>query len=145
MPEENRHLYLSAFPPDLFEKLAQDKPVWAPFYTYHKIMAGLLDMYLYTGNTDALQIAEGMAQWAQDFMSGFSDAQRQRMLRTEYGGMNEVLVNLAATTKKERYLGRRPALRAAKFSRSAGRAARRIAGPAREYERPQDHRRGPYV
>ena len=96
--------YLSAFPPDLFEKLAEDKPVWAPFYTYHKIMAGLLDMYLYTGNSDALQIAEGMGQWAQEFMRGFSDAQRQRMLRTEYGGMNEVLVNLAATTKKDRYL-----------------------------------------
>jgi len=96
--------YLSAFPTELFEHLAQDKPVWAPFYTYHKIMAGLLDMYLHTGNSDALQIAEGMGQWAQDFMSGFSTDQRQRMLRTEYGGMNEVLVNLAAVTKKERYL-----------------------------------------
>ena len=96
--------YLSAFPPDLFEKLAQDKPVWAPFYTYHKIMAGLLDMYLYIGNTNALKIAEGMAQWSQEFMSGFSNDQRQRMLRTEYGGMNEVLVNLAAATKKDRYL-----------------------------------------
>ena len=96
--------YVSAFPPDLFEKLAQDKPVWAPFYTYHKIMAGLLDMYLYTGNSDALRIAEGMAQWAQEFMSAFSNDQRQRMLRTEYGGMNEVLVNLAATTRKDRYL-----------------------------------------
>jgi DUF1680 family protein len=78
--------------------------VWAPFYTYHKIMAGLLDMYLFTGNTDALQITEGMGQWAQEFLSGFSVDQRQRMLRTEYGGMNEVLVNLAAVTRKDRYL-----------------------------------------
>ena len=46
--------YLSAFPPELFEHLAQGKPVWAPFYTYHKIMAGLVDMYLHTGNADAL-------------------------------------------------------------------------------------------
>lgn len=96
--------YLSAFPPELFERLAQGKPVWAPFYTYHKIMAGLLDMYLHTGNTDALQIAEDMGVWAQRFMWGFSDDQRQRMLRTEYGGMNEVLANLAAATGKERYL-----------------------------------------
>ena len=96
--------YLSAFPPELFEHLAQGKPVWAPFYTYHKIMAGLLDMYLQTGNTDALRITEGMGQWAQDFMSSFSSDQRQRMLRTEYGGMNEVLANLAAVTQKERYL-----------------------------------------
>jgi hypothetical protein len=96
--------YLSAFPAELFEHLAQGKSVWAPFYTYHKIMAGLLDMYQLTGNTDALQIAEGMGQWAQDFLSSFGADQRQRMLRTEYGGMNEVLANLAAITKKQRYL-----------------------------------------
>ncbi len=96
--------YVSAFPEDLFERLAQDKPVWAPFYTYHKIMAGLVDMYLHTGNTEALQVAEGMAQWAQSFMSAFSFDQRQRMLRNEFGGTNEVLINLAAITQKQRYL-----------------------------------------
>jgi hypothetical protein len=96
--------YLSAYPTELFEHLAQGKPVWAPFYTYHKIMAGLVDMYLLAGNADALAIAEGMGQWSQDFMVGISTDQRQRMLRTEYGGMNEVLVNLAAITHKERYL-----------------------------------------
>ena len=96
--------YLSAFPTELFEHLAQGKQVWAPFYTYHKIMAGLLDMYQLTGNSDALQVVEGMAQWAGDYFEGISDGQRQRMLRTEYGGMNEVLVNLAAVAKKDRYL-----------------------------------------
>ncbi len=97
--------YLSAFPQELFEHLAQGKLVWAPFYTYHKIMAGLLDMYVLTGNSDALAIAEGMGQWAQEFMSSFSVDQRQRMLRTEYGGMNEVFANLAAVTQKDRYIG----------------------------------------
>ena len=96
--------YLSAYPTDIFEHLAQGKPAWAPFYTYHKIMVGLLDMYQHTGNTDALQIAEGMAQWAQEFFVGIGADQHQRVLRTEYGGMNEVLVNLAAVTGKERYL-----------------------------------------
>jgi DUF1680 family protein len=96
--------YLSAFPTDLFERLAEGKRVWAPFYTYHKIMAGLLDMYVLTGNTDALEIAEGMARWAGDFLWPIGAEQRQRMLREEYGGMNEVLVNLAAVTKKDRYL-----------------------------------------
>lgn len=96
--------YLSAYPTDLFEHLVQGKPVWAPFYTYHKIMAGLLDMYLISGNTDALEVAEGMAQWVDEYFQGISDGQRQRMLRTEYGGMNEVLVNLAAVTKKQRYI-----------------------------------------
>ena len=96
--------YLSAYPTELFERLGQDKPVWAPFYTYHKIMTGLLDMYVLTGNEDALKTAEGMGRWAQEFMNGFSVDQRLRMLRTEYGGMNEVLVNLAALTKKDRYI-----------------------------------------
>ncbi len=96
--------YLSAFPTDLFEHLAAGKPVWAPFYTYHKIMAGLLDMYVLTGNEDALQVAEGMAGWVDGYFEGISDIQRQHMLRTEYGGMNEVLVNLAALTKKQQYI-----------------------------------------
>lgn len=96
--------YLSAYPADLFEHLVQGKPVWAPFYTYHKIMAGLLDMYVLADNSEALQIAEGMAEWAEDYFSGISAEQRQRMLRTEYGGMNEVLVNLGSLTKKSRYL-----------------------------------------
>ncbi len=61
-------------------------------------------MYLVAGNSDALEIAEGMAHWAQDFMGSISLDQRLRMLRTEYGGMNEVLVNLADATKKDRYI-----------------------------------------
>jgi DUF1680 family protein len=96
--------YLSAFPPDLFERLVKGKPAWAPFYTYHKIMAGLLDMHALAGNSDALQVAEDMAQWVGGYFEGISTDQRQRMLHTEYGGMNEALVNLAALTSKERYL-----------------------------------------
>jgi uncharacterized protein len=96
--------YLGAFPPDLFEHLVQGKAVWAPFYTYHKIMAGLLDMHQLAANSDALPILEGMARWVGDYFAGISAEQRQHMLRTEYGGMNEVLVNLAALTQKERYL-----------------------------------------
>jgi DUF1680 family protein len=96
--------YLSAFPPELFQGLVAGRNVWAPFYTYHKIMAGLLDMHVLTGNSNALEIAEGMGQWAGNYFVGISADQRQRMLRTEYGGMNEALVNLAALTNKERYL-----------------------------------------
>ena len=100
----NGNGYLSAYPTDLFARLAQGKPVWAPFYTYHKIMAGLVDMYVQTGNEDALNVAEGMAGWASSFFADMSDDQRQRILRVEYGGMNEVLVNLYSLTGKERYL-----------------------------------------
>jgi uncharacterized protein len=96
--------YLSAFPSALFEHLAREQHVWAPFYTYHKIMAGLLDMHVLTGNSDALRVAEGMAEWTRVYFLGIGADQRQRMLRTEYGGMNEVLVNLAALTQKDSVL-----------------------------------------
>ena len=96
--------YLSAYPSTLFEHLAQGKQVWAPFYTYHKIMAGLIDMYRLTGNAEALQTAEGMGRWVGDYFQGISTDQRQYMLRTEYGGMNEALVNLADITKKQQFI-----------------------------------------
>jgi hypothetical protein len=37
--------------------------VWAPFYTLHKIMAGLLDMHRLAGNEQALVLLKGMAAW----------------------------------------------------------------------------------
>ena len=59
----NRNGYLSAYPEAQFEMLAAGisewPKVWAPFYTYHKIMAGMLDMYVHTGNEQALAVAEG--------------------------------------------------------------------------------------
>ena len=100
----NANGYLSAYPPELFQRLVDGKNVWAPFYTLHKIMAGLVDMYVHTGNEQALAVAEGMAGWVQAYFEGVSDETRQRMLRIEYGGMNEVLANLYGLTNKQRYL-----------------------------------------
>jgi DUF1680 family protein len=100
----NGNGYLSAYPANLFQNLAEGKKVWAPFYTLHKIMGGLLGMYGLTGNEEALRVCEGMAGWVDAYFEGIGDAQRQRMLRIEYGGMNEVLLNLYGVTKKQRYL-----------------------------------------
>jgi DUF1680 family protein len=100
----NANGYLSAFPEAGFETLAAGGKYWAPFYTYHKIMAGLLDMYIHTGNEQALQVAEGMAQWVGAYFQAISDDRRMFMLRTEYGGMNEVLANLYGITGKQQYL-----------------------------------------
>ncbi len=100
----NGNGYLSAYPPELFQRLVEGRQVWAPFYTLHKIMAGLLDMYVHTGNEQALQVCEGIAGWVQAYFEGISDETRQRMLRIEYGGMNEVLANLYGLTGNERYL-----------------------------------------
>jgi uncharacterized protein len=101
--------YLSAFPEDFFDRLGAGKGVWAPFYTLHKIMAGNLDMYTLCGNQQALANAEGLARWIGHWLTGISDAHLQRILKTEYGGTNEVMFNLAAVTGNWRYMeiGRR--------------------------------------
>jgi len=96
--------YLSAFPEEFFDRLREGRQVWAPFYTYHKIMAGLLDMYVLCGSDQALAVAEGMAEWVQHWQESISDEHMQRILQTEFGGMNESLGNLYALTGKRQYL-----------------------------------------
>jgi len=95
--------YLSAFPTEFFERLDARQNVWAPFYTIHKIMAGLFDMHRLTGNAQALEVVQRMAAWADQWTGSRSEGHMQEILETEYGGMNEVLYNLAATTGEDRW------------------------------------------
>src|SRR5579872_61546 len=95
--------YLSAFPIEFFDRLDARKSVWAPFYTVHKIMAGMLDMHELADNKQALEVVQGMASWADQWSASKSEEHMQDILNTEYGGMNEVLYNLAATTGDERW------------------------------------------
>ncbi|MGH9431112.1 MAG: beta-L-arabinofuranosidase domain-containing protein [Terriglobia bacterium] len=101
--EAHKNGYLSAFPVSFFDRLREGQPVWAPFYTYHKIMAGLLDMYVHCGNQQALEVAEGMAEWVGHWHESISDEQMQRILQTEFGGLEEGLWNLYAVTGKGQY------------------------------------------
>ena len=61
-------------------------------------MAGLLDMYQLAGNRQALDVLEKQAAWVKFRMDRLTHEQQQAMLRTEHGGMNEVLANLYAVT-----------------------------------------------
>jgi uncharacterized protein len=90
--------YLSAFPEEFFDRLRAGKPVWAPFYTLHKIMAGLLDQHTLGGNAQALEVLKGMARWTARWAQPLGDAEMARVLEREYGGMNEVLYNLSEVT-----------------------------------------------
>jgi len=96
--------YLSAFPIEFFDRLRERQRVWAPFYTIHKIMAGFLDMYVHTGNEQALEIVQRMAGWTAGYTGSLSYDHMQRVLGTEYGGMGEVLSNLYAITGKDYYI-----------------------------------------
>ncbi|MFZ0663720.1 MAG: glycoside hydrolase family 127 protein [Acidobacteriaceae bacterium] len=95
--------YLGAYPTEFYDRLRNHKRVWAPFYTYHKIMAGHIDMYLHCGNKQALKTAEGMARWANAWVTPLSDAEFQKILNVEYGGMQESLFNLYGITGKKEY------------------------------------------
>ncbi|MCS7475408.1 beta-L-arabinofuranosidase domain-containing protein [Umezawaea endophytica] len=90
--------YLSAFPESFIARVEAREPVWAPYYTLHKVMAGLLDAHLLVGNAQALTVLTRMAAWVRTRNSALTYAQRQAMLKTEFGGMNEVLTNLYQVT-----------------------------------------------
>lgn len=96
--------YLSAFPETFFDRLSAGEKVWAPFYTIHKIQAGMLDMYRLAGNKQALAVATGIGNWTVRWLNGFSDTEVAHILKTEYGGMNESMVELFAITGNTRYL-----------------------------------------
>jgi DUF1680 family protein len=78
--------------------------LWSPWYVLHKIYAGLRDAYRLTGNRTALEIEIKYAAWAEGILSKLDEGQIQRMLATEFGGMNEVMADLYADTGDGRWL-----------------------------------------
>lgn len=95
--------YLSAYPEELINRNLKGKSVWAPWYTLHKIMSGLIDQYVYTGNRQALDVAKRMGEWAYGKLSPQSEETRRLMLRNEFGGMNEAFYNLWSVTGDPRF------------------------------------------
>jgi len=77
---------------------------WVPWYNLHKLFAGLRDAYLFTGNEKARQALIRLSDWCANLTAGLSDAQMQDMLRSEHGGMNEVLADVAHITGDPKYL-----------------------------------------
>ncbi len=77
---------------------------WSPWYTLHKTFAGLSDAYRLTGNRTALELEIKFAAWTEKILSRLNEFQLQRMMDTEFGGMNEVLVALYADTGDVRWL-----------------------------------------
>ena len=97
--------YLSAYPESFIDRVEARRQVWAPYYTLHKILAGLLDSYTHCGNRQALEVLEGMARWCKGRCDKLSDEQMQQMLdATEQGGMNDVLASLYAVSGNPNHL-----------------------------------------
>ena len=77
---------------------------WAPFYNLHKMFAGLRDAWVYCGNEQARKLFLGFCDWAIDLTASLTDAQMERMLDNEHGGMNEVLADAYAMIGEKKYL-----------------------------------------
>lgn len=106
----NQDGYLAAFPSvalDWQEGASKDSGgVVVPYYTIHKIMAGLVDAYHYLGNKQALDVALKMSAYLQKRLFALPPDRIERMFRTdqsrnpqtEFGGMADVLSELYAIT-----------------------------------------------
>lgn len=108
--------YLAAFPSGAFDRL-EGKPgdgggVVVPYYTIHKIMAGLLDAHHYVGNTQALEVAVKMADYFEKRLAALDSERIEKIFRTdgnrnpqnEFGAMSDVLAELSAVTGDKKHL-----------------------------------------
>lgn len=77
---------------------------WSPWYTVHKVMAGLTDAYMYCDNNKALTVVLGMADWTGNILKDLTEEQLEQMRKCEYGGMNDILVHLYELTGTRKYL-----------------------------------------
>ncbi|MES2003491.1 MAG: beta-L-arabinofuranosidase domain-containing protein [Bacteroidota bacterium] len=107
--------FISAYPPDQFIMLehgakygGQKNQIWAPYYTLHKILAGLIDVYEVSGNKKALAVASGMGDWVYARLSKVPTDTLIKMWNTyiagEFGGMNEAMAHLYRITGKPDHL-----------------------------------------
>ncbi|MCD0466994.1 glycoside hydrolase family 127 protein [Flavobacterium sp. ENC] len=77
---------------------------WVPLYNIHKLFAGLIDTYRYTGNEKAKQVLIKLGDWFIELIRPLSEEQIQNILKTEHGGINESFADLYIITKDKKYL-----------------------------------------
>jgi len=106
--------FLSAYPETQFMRLEEfatyggNQGIWAPYYTLHKILAGLLAAHDLAGNKQALDVASKIGDWAHGRLSKLRPEQFDRMwnlyIAGEYGGANDAFASLHAIKGKREYL-----------------------------------------
>lgn len=71
---------------------------WVPWYTMHKIVQGLVDVYRYTDNQEALTVAKDLGEWIYNRVNQWDSGTQARISYTEYGGMNDCMYELYKIT-----------------------------------------------
>ncbi|MDT0444719.1 beta-L-arabinofuranosidase domain-containing protein [Streptomyces johnsoniae] len=98
LQRENGGEWVFSIPEKYLHRMAAGKPVWAPHYTVHKTLMGLLDAYRHLGSDEALETVVGAARWFHRWTGGFSRAGLDDILDYETGGMLEVWADLYGIT-----------------------------------------------
>ncbi|WP_199443500.1 beta-L-arabinofuranosidase domain-containing protein [Umezawaea beigongshangensis] len=96
--------YLSGFPESDLDALEAGSPKAVSYYSLHKTLAGLLDVWRHIGSTQARDVLLRFAGWVDRRTARLSHTQMQRVLGTEFGGMNAVLTDLYQQTGDARWL-----------------------------------------
>ncbi len=96
--------YLSGFPESDFDAMEAGSPKSVSYYALHKTLAGLLDVWRFAGSTQARDVLLRFAGWVDRRTGRLSQSQMQRVLGTEFGGMNAVLADLYQQTGDGRWL-----------------------------------------
>ena len=90
-------------PEKYFEELTTDRYVWSPQYTIHKLLMGLLDVYKYTNNEEALEILSGMADWFLKWTGDMKKRCPDAVFKGEQAGMLELWADAYMETNDERF------------------------------------------
>lgn len=101
--KENGGLWAGSIPEKYLYWIGKGKKIWAPQYTVHKTLMGLLDMYRYAGNETALDIVIRWAKWFTAWSSSYTREEFDRILDVETGGMMEVWAILYSITHNEEH------------------------------------------
>ena len=91
-----------------FDNVERDKlnimtEAWVPWYTMHKILQGIIDIYRFTEYAPALDTAKRLGDWVCGRVLPWDEAMKHKVLAVEYGGMNDCLYDLFSLTGEETY------------------------------------------
>jgi hypothetical protein len=101
---ENGGEWAGSIPTQYLDWIARGKHVWAPHYTLHKTLMGLLDMARYLHSEQALEVAAHWAAWFHRWTAQFSREQMDDILDVETGGMLEAWADLYGLTGAQAHL-----------------------------------------
>ncbi len=102
--ENGREMFAQVAHGDIRPRRFYLNGIWAPWYTMHKVLAGLRDAYSVAKNEEALPVMKRLGDWAVAATGKLSNDQFHLMLYCEHGGMNEVLADLYVLTGEQKYM-----------------------------------------